>query len=266
MKKIHSITGIAAIMAMSLATVAQAAVVFQSDFTGADLGTGLTSAGAATDIWSLDAANDRAEFNDGDGVQNSRASLYTSGTYQNTGGFTLDVTFFQAATDLNIFEVALVETGDGDFDTATGSLNKSMPVYSVGFTASGQAATDNSGPGLVLNDGSTAKNNHTAMENLSNAQTYSNTAEQTLSMTITATSWSYSLNGDPATTGSFASGFDTSKSYAFVGFIQGNNSDANNVDGAYFSNITLTAIPEPSSFALLGGLLALSAVMVRRRR
>jgi hypothetical protein len=92
---------------------------------------------------------------------------------------------------------------------------------------------------LVLNDGSTAKNNHTAMEYLSNSQTYNNAAEQTLSMTVTATGWSYSLNGAAATTGSFT--FDTTKNYEFVGFIQGNNSDPDNVDGAYFSNITLTA-------------------------
>jgi hypothetical protein len=53
---------------------------------------------------------------------------------------------------------------------------------------------------------------------------------------------------------------DTSKSYKFAAF--GQDSPLN---GSYISNITLTAIPEPGTYALIGGLLALSYVMVRRR-
>jgi hypothetical protein len=254
----------AAVAALGLAAVSQAGtIVYQSDFTGSDLGSGLASAGAATDIWSLNAANDRAEFNDGDDVQNSRASLYTTSSYQSTGGFKLDVTFYQAATDLNTFSIALVDADDSDLSYIVDTINKSMPVYSVGFTASGQAATDNGGPGLVLNDGTTAKNTHTAMEYLSNSQTYNNAAEQTLSMTVTATGWSYSLNGAAATTGSFT--FDTTKNYEVVGFIQGNNSDPDNVDGAYFSNITLTTIPEPATLGLVGTF-GIAIMFIRRLR
>jgi hypothetical protein len=253
----------AAVAALGLAAVSQAGVVYQSNFTGSDLGTGLASTGAGDDIWSLDAANDRAEFNDGDNVVNSRASLYTTSSYQSTGGFKLDVTFYQAATDLNSFSIALVDADDSDLSYIVDTINKSMPVYSVGFTASGQAATDNGGPGLVLNDGTTAKNTHTAMEYLSNSQTYNNAAEQTLSMTVTATGWSYSLNGAAATTGSFT--FDTTKNYEVVGFIQGNNSDPDNVDGAYFSNITLTTIPEPATLGLVGTF-GIAIMFIRRLR
>jgi hypothetical protein len=82
-------------------------------------------------------------------------------------------------------------------------------------------------------------------------------------MTVTATGWSYSLNGAAATTGSFT--FDTTKNYEVVGFIQGNNSDPDNVDGAYFSNITLTTIPEPATLGLVGTF-GIAIMFIRRLR
>jgi hypothetical protein len=130
----------AAVAALGLAAVSQAGtIVYQSDFTGSDLGSGLASAGAATDIWSLNAANDRAEFNDGDDVQNSRASLYTTSSYQSTGGFKLDVTFYQAATDLNTFSIALVDADDSDL--SYGRRRPTMVVRGWSSTTAPQPKT-----------------------------------------------------------------------------------------------------------------------------
>lgn len=41
---------------------------------------------------------------------------------------------------------------------------------------------------------------------------------------------------------------------------------AGNIDVAYLSALSLTTIPEPGTFALLAGMLALGAVMIRRRQ
>ena len=53
-------------------------------------------------------------------------------------------------------------------------------------------------------------------------------------ITVTSNSYSYSLNGAPATTGSMT--FDTSKSFRFVAHAQ-------DVDEQYIKSITLTKIP-----------------------
>jgi len=66
-------------------------------------------------------------------------------------------------------------------------------------------------------------------------------------MTVRADSWSYSLNGATATSNIVPFTFDTTKDYKFISYIQGNNLDATQVDGSYFSNITLAPyVPPPA--------------------
>jgi hypothetical protein len=257
MKKIHTLTGIAVFMAVA----AQAAtVVYQSDFTQATLAaTGLTSSGDGGS-WSLQTTPDRAEIS-APGNPN-RASLYTSNVFQSNLGFTLDATFYRPVEGYR-FSIGIVE--DSHIDYTKDWLNKGEPgAYGIGFATS-KVATDLGyvNHALGFNDGTGTDGDSGGASVLSTDQ--GNNAYgtlQTLSMTVTGNSWSYSLNATAATTGSFT--FDTSKSYRFIAY--GQTSSGDPVDGSYFSDITLTAIPEPSSFALLGGLLALGHVMVRRRR
>ncbi len=261
MIKLHYFIGIAALATLSLTTASQAAVVYQSNFTtGTTLADADLASAGSSGSWA-DAGN-RAEFTGTGG--NARASLYTTASFTSAGGFTLEVTFLQTNQIPSNFSVGLVNAnipGLGSNDW----LNKAMPgAYGIGFSSAGGQAGD-----LATNDGSTIKNNFTSNVTLSSAQ--GNTValiEQTVLMTVTATDWSYSLNGAIASSGTFATAFDLSQSYQFVSFLQinGNNRPANESDGSYFSNITVTAIPEPGTYALLAGMTGLVYVMLRRRR
>ena len=227
--------------------LASQAALYQSNFdTAVDLAaTGLASVGAASDDWTLNMTYDRAEFADGDDVVNSRAVLSSTNTFQSTEGFTLNVTFLQAQTGINSFSIGLVTA---DYGPAVYPwLNKAaLGAYGIGFTTAGQATVNHGGPGLIFNDGSTADKNYTSLDYLSTSQTYAPSGiEQTLSLTVTATDWSYSLNGAPPTTGTHT--FDTTKHYRFTTYVQGDNTNADDVDGTYISNITVTAVaPAPS--------------------
>ena len=247
MKMTHTLTGIAALMALTFTTAAQGAtVVYQSDFTGTTLASaGLTQ--KTFDVSSnyiLNETDDRVEVSYAQ--SNDRGSLYTTNAWQSTDGFTLDASFNHIA-DGTRFSFGIVDSTW----TVSGSrdwLNEGRAgAYGIGLSTDGEFAGS-----LAFNNGSSTSSLSTAQGNVTLNQL------STLSMTITGTGWSYSLNGQSATEDSFT--FDTSKSYRFIAYTQ----DAA-MNGTYFSNITLTAIPEPGTYALLGGLLALSYVMVRRR-
>ena len=227
-----------------MACAAQAAVVYQSDFTGvaptlADVGL-VKSAGAAGGSWAIDATNDQL---DGVGGGNARSNVSTSNSWQSDGGFTMDVTFAWTDSTPNRFDFGLVDAAY-TISASSAWLSSSLAgAYGVGFS------TTIGADGLFFNNGS-------SVSSISSAQGDITSAPQTLSMTITATTWSYSLNGAAATTGTHT--FDTSRSYRFTAHAHSN-------DGATFENITLTAIPEPGTYALLVGLTGLVYVMLRRR-
>jgi hypothetical protein len=251
MKKIHTLTIIASLMAVA----AQAAtVVYQSNFdTATNLASaGLESVGASGGLWDIDTGNDRLKVNFPGG--GDRATVNNTGGWQSDDGFTLDVTFNQV-TASSKFSIGLVDAS-GNWNNGDDFIQDSHNTkpYSIGFSTDG-ALEDANGNKDVLSfyNGST-------VSKLSDAQGDITVNEDTrLILTITADSWSYSLNGAPATIGSGS--FDMDKSYMFVAY-QNNP----RFSGSYISNITLTAIPEPGTYALLGGLLALGYVMVRRRR
>jgi hypothetical protein len=228
---------------LGTAMASQGAVVYQSDFTApaptlADVGL-VKSAGAASGSWTIDATNDQL---DGVGIGNARSNVSTIDSWQSDVGFTLDVTFATAAAMVR-FDFGLVDAAY-TISASNAWLSSSLAgAYGVGFSSTIGVAD-----GLFFNNGTSVSAISTAQGDITNVT-------QTLSMTITATTWSYSLNGATATTGTHT--FDTSKSYRFTAHAQTNGN-------ATFDNITLTTIPEPNVAALLGGLGTI--LLLRRRR
>ena len=264
MKNTRLLTGIA--ISMTAVMTHGATVVYQSDFTGANFAdAGLTNEGiSGSGNWVHNSTTDRAEYDWL--IRNSRAALYTTLAFQSTDGFTLDVSFQHDSVNDSRFSIGLVESGFSD--SAGGDwMNSAMPdAYGIGISTIGAVATTAGGDVLAINDGSTIKNNFDSITNLSTAQgNITDDTPQTFSMTVTATNWSYSLNGAAATTGVFSTPFDLSKSYRFITYQQATSSfTAGGGENSFFSNITLTAIPEPSSTALLG--LGGLALILRRRK
>jgi hypothetical protein len=230
-------------------------LLYQSDFTGSTLGDGLTNEGiASSGNWVINETDDRAEFDWL--LRNGRAALYTTDAFQSTDGFILEVSFLQTVAGAR-FSIGLVESGFSD--SADGDwLNSALPgAYGIGISTTGQVATDAGGDALALNDGTTAKNDFTSITALSTAQgNITFDTLQTLSLTVTADSWSYSLNGAEATTNTTAFAFDTSKSYRYINYIQeasgvrNETAAAAGMQGSYISSITLTALTDPEDIII----------------
>jgi fibronectin-binding autotransporter adhesin len=214
----------AALLTTSLAS--QAEVLYQSDFTSptADLtNTGLTkSAGDAGGSWEIDTTNDQL---DGVGGGNARSNVSTIDAFalaDGYKGYTLDATFRWTDTSPTRFDFGLVD-GNYTISRSGAWLSASLAgAYGVGFSS-----TIGDNDGLFFNNGAGTRTT------LSTAQGDITTATQTMSMIVTDESWSYSLNGAAATTGTHT--FDTSRSYRFSAHAQSNN-------GATFDNITITAV------------------------
>ena len=221
MKKIQCITGIAVFMAVAM-TQAET-VVYQSDFTGSTLASAelVQGATASTGSWAVDGTNLQ-----GVGGGNARSHVYTSNSWQSTAGFTLDVTFFVSSSNNTRHEFAIVESTVNP-SAGVGFLGGQQAGYGLGFVTAGELGAE----GLAFNSGGSTAMLSTAQGGATHA------ASETMSITVTADSWSYSLNGATATTGSFT--FDTSKSYKFIAYAHRNGN-------ANFQNITITAIPAPS--------------------
>jgi hypothetical protein len=223
MKKILCI----AILTTLMAAVTQASgiyeVAYRSNFTGTDLASaGLATSAGIGGTWTLDTTNKVITGTRTGG--RPRASVYTTNSWQNADGFTLYVTFNHQIVGAR-YSFGLV-TSDYNIPTATDSFNQgSAGAYGIGFTACGEK-----GDALVFNNGITSSALSTAQ-----GGNIPGTLES-MYITVTSSSWSYSLNGATPTTGSFVTPFDTSKNFRFVAYAQ-------DVDGQYIKSITLTKMP-----------------------
>ena len=192
----------------------QAGVLYQSDFTGADLGSaGLTATAGVNGTWILDAANDQLS---GKRTGSSpRSNVYTTESWQYNYGMTLHVTFNQEISGSR-HSIGIV---DADYTVTSGfdCFNSGMKgAYGIGYSATADALIFNDGTqGIKLSTGQGANTPSTI---------------ETTTITVTADSYSYSLNGAEPTTGLLS--FDTSRAFRFVAFAQ-------DVDEQYISNITL---------------------------
>ena len=215
------ITVFSVVVVLNLVAVSQATdVVYQSDFTGTTLAdAGLVkSTGAAGGSWIIDDPNDLLI---GQGGGNARSNVTTIDSWQNDLGLTLEVTFRTTAAmtrfSFGLVDAAYTISGSGDW------LNSSLSgAYGIGFSTAGSGPSDYLG---FNNDAGTATVLSTAQGDATVG-----TGWQTMVILVTRTSWSYSLNGAPATTGSHT--FDTSRNYVFTSHAQRN-------PRAQFSNITL---------------------------
>ena len=219
MKK-SMITVLSVVVVLSLAAVSQGDVVYQSDFTGTTLASaGLAvSPAAAGGGWAIDDPNDQL---DGTGGGNARASVYTTSSWQNDGGFILEVTFWGSSALIR-HSFGIVDANFNIAGTSSDWLNQSLAgAYGIGFSTAGGGAD-----GLYFN------NDAGTLTPLSTAQgDKTSAAAETMTIIVTATSWSYSLNGAPPTTGSHT--FDTSRNYRFIAYAQ-------RASRANFQNITLS--------------------------
>lgn len=240
-----------------MAVAAQAAtILYQSDFTGSTVASaGLESTGASGAIWDIDTVNDRLNANFPGG--GDRATVRSIGGFQSDNGITLDITFNQT-TSSNDFTIGLFDAGNPAWNYGNDFMQDgtaSQP-YSIALSTDGPLEDSNSNVDVL------SFYNGTTVSKLSDDQgNITMGADTRLILTITGTGYSYSLDGG-ATTTSGLMAFDMSKSYGFAAYGHQTGSALN---GSYISNITLTAVPEPGTYALLGGLLALGHVMVRRR-
>jgi hypothetical protein len=196
-------------------------VAYLSHFTNDTLASeGLETSAGVNGYWALDTTNNLLT-----GTRtstNPQGNVYTSNSWQNDAGFTLYVTFNQQIAGAR-YSFGLV-TSNYTISEAWDSFNLDLAgAYGIGVTLCGEK-----GDALVFNNGTTSSV-------LSTAQGANSPGTlETMYITVTSNSYSYSLNGAPATTGSMT--FDASKSFRFVAHAQ-------DVDNQYIKSITLTKIP-----------------------
>ena len=233
----------------------QGVVLYQSDFTdpAATLAsTGLSATTAALGgTWTINTTEDRL---DGVGGGNARSHVYTTDSFAlsdaPTGhkGIQLSLSFY-GVSNLARHSMGLVDA-NYSFSNVDWLNESPAGAYGVGFSTAGSGPSDYLG---FNNDAGNVTVLSTAQGDKIGSFRY-----ETMVITIREdNTWSYSLNGQTATTGTFAADFDLSRDFRFASFAQRNNR-------AQFTNITISAIPEPSSTALLG--LGGLALMLRRKR
>ncbi|MGJ8656136.1 MAG: PEP-CTERM sorting domain-containing protein [Akkermansiaceae bacterium] len=264
MKNKISKMGLIAVSALGLSGVASATIVYQDTFDNFNLTTNPNGIGGGLGVVTgSDVNNPYSEFagaigqgSSSNGGQNS--TIYSTNAFSINGGFTLEVTFGITSTAItgnppypsNSFTFGLLDVATGS--DASGAFNADDGAASTQYGI-GMSFTERFDQGLHFDDGSTSS----VLSNDQSIVTNANGDTQTFALTVDAAgNYSYSLNGATATAGTTT--LDLTRDYHFVSFSQGANG------GSLIYDVTLDAVPEPSSTALLG--LGGLALILRRRK
>ncbi len=268
MKHTLTLSSVAA-FGLLVACAAQAQTIiyaddFDNDTLATNTGSGAVGGGAASTT--LEGPSSWSDDGDAtfDGVGGSGAGrsalLYSLNDFQSNGGFELTVHY--SSDDLsdvgrNLFGFGLLENAD-TFSVASDSpFAEVAGVYSIGVNINAESLLNR---GLNFANGSTV----TALDESGTNQQFIAGSSIPVLIRITpdgvgGADWTYSINGVTEASNNIAS-FDFSKSFHFAAYGQDNDQTK------IINSVSLVSVPEPGTFALLGGLLALTSVMLRRRR
>ncbi len=252
MKKIHTITGIAALATLSLTTVTQGAAIYSQDFTSEP--TSAASAGKQTygagnvvqneqfGFGEHDSGGQFTTFNTGEMVISAFAPPTNNGRYYGSAtALYLDTVSWAAGAYTVTFDVTNYVQGADD---------SHFGVYEGNVAAASTLS-------LRVNSGNAGSDVYPIEEGSTGTVTFGEIGSGVAITTgVTSISYDFTLTEAGNTGDYLVLGWGTRSANDGV---TGTVSDSFNVD-----NITI--VPEPGTYALIGGLLALSAVMVRRRR
>ena len=256
----NKITPILTATLMAASAASAATIVYADDFDNDGLGTNTGVGGglSATNGGGNWVENGDAAYNNSGTSFNDSSLIYSTNAFQSDGGFELTVNYTASNTNTesgrNIFGFGLME--DASSWTAANDnspVGELASVYSIGVHVTREVNR-----GLNFADGSTLTQLDAA-GNIFPSATSTPVVISVLADGLGGADWSYSINGSEIDSGNIAS-FDFSKSFNFVAYAQDNEVAKS------LQSVSLAAIPEPSSYALLAGLLGLSCVMLRRRQ
>ena len=248
MKKIHTLTIIASLMAVA----AQAAVtIIDDDF----------SSGTAVS----DSRYRKADINSGDWLGNGDWSVTGEAlTSAAIGGSATHLINSVSSTDTSLTQVTL------SFDYSVGA-GSTLYFYSTLFTGEASSTmqartgvTDGTYRANDFSQGWSANVGFSGPEyNLGGGSTTSSSTANAVTSFLGSTSGTFSQTYDIS---EFGGGDFSIADVSNVLAVFTVNANAAGVGAISIDNFNMTAIPEPGAYALLGGLLALGHVMVRRRR
>ncbi len=252
-----------ATVVLLISATAQAATVYHNVFDGADrgdnpgIGGGMVRFLGGGNPWIVDTDTDQLLGNTSASL--NRGCLYTIENFDLSGGFRLEVTFLIGTTSTSSTNRVHFGIMDADrYEYTAIPLRNAANVRAIGLNM-----TPDFDQGLIYSLEEIEGERDSELVFHSNDQDILEATMQTWVLEVDGAgeNWSYSIGGNPPTTGTFAEGeeFDFSRDYRIFGWCQGEP------DPFIVDSVKLTVIPEPASMALLG-LGSVVMLSVRRRR